>query len=347
MTDFYERTIDQQRRLWLEIARRALRAWQLSPRKLRWLGQGRNVVLQVATRAADYALRLHPPGSVTASRLGAELRWLASIRRDTDLMAPLPLALTVDGRERLFLELRHEQLPPPSVVYAALFEYLPGEIKSARDLSEKDVGRIGEFLGGLHARAQTMKQPDFAGPRLDWEGLFGDDSPYASPTASNTPGAEELGILGDVAGALRAPLSTLASKPDAMGLIHADLLAKNIVFRRESIAALDFEYCAWGFFLYDLAPLLWQLRGERAHDYPALEAALWRGYTSIRPLLADDRQRLEPFIAARQLASIRWLLAHRRNPSLRAIAPTLIKERCAELRAFLETGRLRRATPTL
>ena len=347
MIDFANLTLDQQRRLWLEIAHDALRLWGLKPRKIRWLGRGSNVVFRVRARGADYALRLHPPGRSETARLRSELEWLTAIRRDTDLMAPFPVAALVDGRERLSLELRHDLLPRASVVQAALFEYIEGERKSARDLSEDDVYRVGEYLGALHSEAQIKTAADFSGPCLDWAGLFGEDSPYASPSESGLESERQRGILDQVAEQLRAPMSELATKPAAMGMIHADLLAKNILFRTDSIAALDFEFCGWGFYLYDLAPLLWQLKGERASDYLMLEAAMWRGYTSIRPLAESDRALLETLIAARQIASIRWLRSNMENPALRAVAPALIAERCAELAGFLETGRLRRATPTL
>ena len=112
------------------------------------------------------------PGSVDATRLSSELGWLSSIRRDTDLLAPFPVGALVDGREQPFLELRHDLLPPPSIVYAALFEYIEGEVKPARDLSAADVYRIGEYLGALHSDAQFKLPGDFDRPRLDWEGLF-------------------------------------------------------------------------------------------------------------------------------------------------------------------------------
>lgn len=347
MIDFANRTRDQQRQLWLEIADCALRRWSLQPQKMRWLGRGSNVVFRVTAGDADYALRLHPPGSTETARLRSELEWLTSIRRDTDLLAPCPIVALVDGRERRSLALRHDLLPRASVVHAALFEYIAGESKPARNLSADDVYRIGEFLGALHSEAQFKPVENFDGPRLDWAGLFGEDSPYASPSESALGRAEQGGILDRAARQLRPPMAKLASEPDAMGLIHADLLAKNILFRADSIAALDFEYCGWGFYLYDLAPLLWQLKGEQAADYCVLEDAMWRGYTSVRSLAEDDRALLEPFIAARQIASIRWLQSHLDNPKVRAAAPALIAERCEELKVFLETGILRRSTPTL
>ena len=62
MTDFENRTIDQQRQLWLEIAGQALRRWRISPQKMRWLGHGSKVVFKVKAAHADYVLRLHPAG---------------------------------------------------------------------------------------------------------------------------------------------------------------------------------------------------------------------------------------------------------------------------------------------
>ena len=159
--------------------------WDIAPQKIRWLGRGSNVVFRVTAGAddADFVLRVHPPGSTDAARLRSELEWLTSIRRETHLMAPHPVVARVDGHERLTLELRHDLLPQHSVVHAALFEYIEGESKPASDLSADDVYRIGEYLGALHSVAQFKVCRRFrSGRRLDWAGLFGEDSPYASPS---------------------------------------------------------------------------------------------------------------------------------------------------------------------
>ena len=324
-----------------------MRRWRLKPRKIRRLGLGANIVFMVTTSEAKYVLRLQQARGVKAARLSSELTWLALIRRDTKLLAPFPVKALVDGREQHYLTLRHDMLAPPSLVYAVLFEYISGEQKTARDLSVGDVYRIGEYLGRLHSDAQFGAPADFDRPCLDWEGLFGDNSPYASPDQHSRTSPAQRAVMEAAAQRLRAPMTELAARPGSTGLIHADLLAKNIVFRGKSVAALDFEFCGWGFYLYDLAPLLWQLKGERTGDYPELDDALWRGYISARPTPDDDRELLEPLIAARQLASIRWLLANLQNPTLGEAAPSLIAARCEELKVFLETGSLRRSTPTL
>ena len=126
-------------------------------------------------------------------------------------------------------------------------------------------------------------------------------------------------------------MARLDREPASIGLIHADLLSKNALFGRAAVAALDFEYSGWGYFLYDLAPLLWGLRGERRADYAPLEDALLDGYRSARPNAQVDREALEAFVAARQVASCRWLLQNRHHPHLRSAAPDLIRQRTAEL----------------
>lgn len=347
MAEFTNLTNAQQQQLWLEVAEQALRCWNLRPDSLRLLAYGSKVIIRVKAAGADYALRLYRPGPVNEKWLRSELTWLSMLRRRTDLLAPFPVSAPIDGGEQMLFELRADRLPAAPTVYAALFEFIEGHVMSARELRPIDVFRIGEYLGKLHRIGQFSPPAGFDRPVLYWEGLFGDESLYASPAEGELIGDEQRAILDELAVRLLGPFSKLSSGDDNTGLIHADLLAKNIVFHQSTISALDFEFCGWGFFLYDLAPLLWELKGERAQDYAELEVAIWTGYTSIRPVAEEERELLEPFIAARQFASIRWILANLGNPTVKQVAASLIAERCEELKGFLETGILRRSTPTL
>ena len=207
--------------------------------------------------------------------------------------------------------------------------------------------RLAHSWGELHSEGHFRPSSEFARPRLDWDGLFGEDSPYFNADYSKLLSVEQNHVFAEAAERIRATMSILDGRGDAFGLIHGDLLAKNIVFARGKPAALDFEYCGWGYFLYDLAPLLWQLKGERADDFRELEDALWTGYSAQRAVSSADRQKLEDFIAARQLASCRWLLANGHLPQVRENAPRLIAARAEALEGYLESGTLRRQSPTL
>ena len=341
MTDFHRWSLEAQKAFWLKLAREVIGRWNLRPTALSWLGYSHNAVFKVSAADGDYVLRLHPPGRVKAAELRSELQWLRAIRRDTDLLAPFPRAVVIDGKKDLLASVDHPQLP--RIVYGCLFEYAPGAVKSASEMSLDDVFQAGVYLGKLHTAGQFQPPPDFSRPRLDWEGLFGERSPYHPGDNAHLIQSE---ALARTAARVQTMMRGLGQGADEFGLIHADLLAKNILFHQGGAAALDFEYCGWGYYLYDLAPLLWQFKGERADD-ERLEDALWSGYISVRPQADARRELLEAFIAGRQLASCRWLAANLHHPTVRAAAPKLLAQREDELKGFLDSGKLRRRSPTL
>ncbi len=346
MSNFASWTLECQKQLWLTIADEALVHWGLSRAEVTWLSYSNNAVFKVSAPHGDFVLRLHPPGRVSALHLGSELRWLQEIRRDTALKAPLPLESRASANE-LYISIEHDEFVMPNLVYGCLFEFVPGEARSAQALSSEDVCEIGSYLGTLHLHAQPASQTDLPRPRLDWEGLFGEESPYYRRESAGMISAAQDHIFAEVATRVQQTMCGLGQGPECFGLIHGDLLAKNVLFSDGTPAGLDFEFCGWGYYLYDLAPLLWQLKGERATDYRALEDAMWSGYASKRQLLDTPPQLLEDFIAARQLASCRWLLVNVDHPSLRDIVPELLAQRTDELRRYLDTGVLNRLSPTL
>jgi len=343
MTAFADLPLAEQKALWRSIAAAVLPRWQVQPQAIEWLGYSSNAVFKISAADAAYVLRLKRAPAALAPSLRSELHWLRAIRSGTKLLAPYPLAMDAG----LLLQTQRPELPGPQLVYGALFEFIGGGPKPAVDLTAAVVYAIGGYLGQLHSQAQFQPPPAFERPVLDGAGLFGPASPYASPIEYEALGRGGRAIVAAVAAAARAALRHLEAQPATFGLIHADLLAKNILFQGERVAAIDFEYSGWGYFLYDLAPLLWQLKGERAADYVKLEAALWAGYTAARPVPAAQRALLEPFIAARQLAACRWLLAHLHHPTVRAQGPALLQQRLRELQGFLGEGRLRRQSATL
>ncbi len=347
MSDFSQWNLREQKALYYEVAAEILPQWGLSVESIAWLSYTTNAVFLVQLGDGEFVLRLNSAERVEEAILRSELEWLCAIRQKTNLLAPLSVSFSVDGVERKYAMSSHTLLSPPHIVYGTLFERIAGEPKSATDLLADDVYQVGCYLGRLHRDAQFYPPTGFDRPRLDWEGLFGADSPYWSEGERHVLESAQHEIFSAVAQRVREVMARLDSEADSFGLIHADLLAKNVLFHGSTIAAVDFEFCSWGYFLYDLAPLLWQLKGDRAAEYAQLEAALWSGYASVRTASSAQRQSLEAFIAARQLASCRWLLQNLHHPNVRIAAPALLRERTAELEGFLSSGMLRRESSTL
>jgi Ser/Thr protein kinase RdoA (MazF antagonist) len=222
-------------------------------------------------------------------------------------------------------------------VLALLLHYLEGEAITIAQLTPDLMRKIGGFIARWHqVGTQILGQPTvLTRPRLDFEGLLGTQSIYQHE-GERIYTDEQHALMQAAKEKVRAAMD--ARGADGFLLVHGDMLLDNLLLYEGEIRALDFEYCSFGYDLYDLTPLLWQLKPEP--NYPVWEDALWEGYTTPRPL--PYRHLLEAFIAARQVASMRWIAANQHNPAIGSEAPALLQRRAAELKTFLETGVLRR-----
>ena len=312
-------------------ARDVLPAYGLDGAAVTLLMYVNNAVFRVETAGGEqYALRLARQGSALA--LESELRWLEALSAESALCVPRPVrTLTHD----LTSEASVEGLAGP--LHSALLAWVEGEPVAPADITPQQVERLGAFIAHLHQQSAMFRPvPPFERRWLDWDGLFG---PAYHPGAAGMRlfSAEHLAVFAAVAERTR---QVMAGLDGHFGLIHADLIAKNVLFRGETVCALDFDSCGYGYFLYDLAPPLLQFSDQAR--YPALKAALWAGYTRVRPLPETQRDDLETLVAARHVASCYWIAGNLANPRIRERAPQIIETRVGELRRFLETGLLER-----
>jgi len=292
-----------------------------------------NAVFRVsAANGTAYALRIHRPGHKRVEWIQSELEWLRALRRETKLHIPLPIERREGG---LLTMARVEGLDEP--VTCALFAWIDGQPIQWDMITTEHAHQAGLFLARLHNFSrQFVPPPGFARPRLDWEGLFGDDSPYNPGDGAAIFTAEQRAVFAQVEARVGEVMDRLGHTPDTFGLIHADFIVKNFLFKAGDLYVIDFDDGGWGYYLYDLAPLLTQMKGEAR--YADIYDAYWKGYISVRPLPESDQAHLETFIAARHLASCRWMAGNLQNPRIRERAAEVIAHRTAELRLFLETG---------
>ncbi len=291
-----------------------------------WLAQTHHPVMQVDDDKR-YTLHLYASDAIHRDALQAQHRVQRAVNQ-AGLCVPQPVQVVTDESQ-----------------IAALYTYVEGESRSVEALTAEDVRRIGGYLARLHRITLTV-QPR---PRFDVEGLFGERGAYALDDDTATCfTAEQRAIMQQVIQRVREAMQTLSQHDDEFGLLHADLLLQNVLFRRDApddtagttLCALDWEYCGYGYYLYDLTPLLWQLKPLPA--YRVFQKALWQGYTAVRPLRGYHVDVLETFIAARQVASLRWVAQNRQLPAYRERVSGIIATRIAELTHFLQTGTLQR-----
>lgn len=330
MTDFSTLSAADQQQWFDRLAQDALTHFGLNGAGFTLMSYTNNAVYRVDLGDTCYVLRLHRPGLKHRAWIESEQAWLSAISQHTGLRVPTPAALLYAGRL--------DALETP--VYCVLFRWQAGE--PITTFTAAQAYKVGKFAAHLHDFSRTYTPPHgFERPRLDWEGLFGERSPYKP-----TPEGEALitdayrAVIAAATAQVAQTMQRLDTQPESFGLIHADLIAKNLLIDpvSDELIVLDFDDCAFGYYLYDLTPLLWGLRNEPG--YADVRSALWEGYTNHLPFSAQAEQDLETLIVARHIASIRWIAGNLSNPAIRGRAAEIIQNRVGELHKFLTTGRL-------
>lgn len=301
------------------LAWAALRAYDLGEARLTLLAHMFNTTFRVDTaEGRRYVLRIHRAGTPTVESVGAELSWLAALRRDTDLEVPEPVR-TRGGQ--LLAVASVPGVPAPHI--CVLFRWLEGRLVDA-GLTPMHMERVGEIIARLqnHA-AQFGPPPGFARGRVDYlvESARWLPDPFAPEVVAScrqlvadTLSEGEAAQVVEVIGRVRAVEEALGNGPEAFGLIHADLHHYNLLFRRGRVKAIDFDDCGFGPLLYDLAVPLTMVQGRES--YPALRAALLRGYRRVRPLSSEHEVHLDALMALRYLQDTLWVLGWRKHPAI-------------------------------
>jgi Ser/Thr protein kinase RdoA (MazF antagonist) len=291
----------------------ALASYAIRPTKLVPLAHMENTTFRVDTPSGHrFVLRIHrttgspvhPPRNFTEVR--SEIMWLSALRRETDLAAPeaVPAA---DGSLVTVAEV--EGVPEPRI--CVLFLWGQGKFLDA-GLTPSHLKRVGEYIARLHNHAiQFQPSPDFE--RWNVADLSGDAADYVADLVGELCGSEAVSIVEVIMHMARQAKRELGEGPELFGLIHADLHQENYLFHHGRVRAIDFDDCGWGYFAYDLAVTLSELRWRP--DHAALRAGLLLGYRAVRPFPVEHERYIEVFSGLRLLLLTCWFLEQRDHPA--------------------------------
>ncbi|PJF29843.1 MAG: hypothetical protein CUN52_06290 [Phototrophicales bacterium] len=306
-----------------DLAKRAVDFYGLKDAHLHLTTYTNNAVYRVEASSGMFTLRIHRPGLKSLAWLRSEQIWLRALTENR-LYVPSPAGDIYIG------ELEDEPLP----AYCTLTTWLKGEHIALADMTDDHIRMIGQLIGQLHTVASAFVPPaDFVRPTLDYEGLFGENSPYNPKDGAKIFTDDQLSVMADVQARVLEVFEQLGKTSHTFGLIHADLIPKNLLWDEGQVGAIDFDDSGYGYYLYDLAPFLWMNRNEP--NYAQLRLMLWDGYQQARPQPEAYIDYLQTLVMARHIASCRWIAGNLSNPSVRDRAPQVIAERVAEMKTFL------------
>ena len=293
-----------------KLAGAALAAYGLDGARLSFIQYGENTIYRIdvpgsAATGHDnpylpnrYVLRIHAMGDAEA--VASELTWLAALNHEAGLPVPAPVS-TPDGK--LLATLVTPGMPQGRVV--SLMRWLDGQ-RFHHGLRPKHLTALGQVVARLHTFSAGWQPPaGFARPHWDWESQLGgsmfeqsrqelvDSMPYQFQQPFQIVSQE----------AKRA-MESLGKRPDAYGLIHADLYPENVLFKAGRAYPIDFEDCGYGYWIWDIAVALchwaWNEDWERMRD------AFRAGYTRVRLLPEKQWALLDLFVATQFATMVLW-----------------------------------------
>ncbi len=292
---------------YLPAAQLALQHFPLEVATLAPVSLSENITFRVTdAQGSDYALRLHRPGYNSLRELESERQWCASLAA-TGL--PLQRALSSrDGDQFVAVDI-------PAMAerrYAGVTSWLPGVPLSEHLTAAVDGAARADLFHAMGRLAATIHNqserwtppPGFVRPRLDVDGLLGEKPRWGRFWDHRALEPGERALLLEARQYLLRALATYGTASSDFGLIHADLHPDNIVIEGDRMGLIDFDDCAFGWHLYDLASAL--IEYGDARDFSVLRAALLDGYREQREFSRHDERLLPWFLLLRGMALIGW-----------------------------------------
>jgi Ser/Thr protein kinase RdoA (MazF antagonist) len=228
------------------------------------------------------------------------------------------------------------KVPEPRL--CVLLHWLPGRFLDAA-LMPRHLARVGAFTARLQNSGAQFIPPDgivrgrldnlYGKPRAITETLARRqvDNPEDEATAiqlvAEVCSPADAALVERFIHRIRQVQQRIGQGRDTFGLIHGDLHQENYLFHQGQVCAIDFDDCGYGYYLYDLAVTLFNVRFR--DDTPLLREGLLAGYRSVRPLTAEHEHYLDTFMDLRDLQMMIWEIEMRAHPAFRATWETEVR----------------------
>jgi Ser/Thr protein kinase RdoA (MazF antagonist) len=306
-----------------DLLRRALPTYGLPPDSpLTLLNRSENETWS----AGDLILRLHRKGYHTKAEIDSELAWLTALQDLPGLNTVRPIA----GAQGLVTETDGQ--------FLVAFAPIAGQELQPGDDLARWFAPLGEITARLHLHARHWTPPQgFTRKRWEVATILGPQPHWGHWRQAQGLDAEGANLLERATTQLAKSLHTYGTTPETFGLIHADLRLANLMVDGETLHAIDFDDCGFGWWAYDLAAALSFI--ETDPRLPDLISAWVTGYTRITPLRPEDRAMIPSLILLRRVLLTAWLATRADSDTAQALggpAYTLGTLRLAE--DFLSNG---------
>ena len=330
MTDFYKLTPDQQAECYQQLAELVLPEWGLQDASLSMIKMRENAVLKVETNDGNkQVLRIHRAAYHTDDALRSELQWiqaLASAGIETPEVIP-----THSGELFITPDSTLAGLPRQIDVFAWVDGEPLGNVEEdlggGVEIHQSRFKTIGELAARVHNQASEWSIPSgFVRHAWDVEGLTGNKPFWGGFWELEALSDSERDLIERTRDRVRKDLIAYGQSPHNYSMIHADMLADNILVDGHHIRLIDFDDAGFGWHLFEMATSLYFYHGEPQYD--RLLKSYISGYRSQRSLTDEDLENFPLFMLARGTTYLGWAHTRRETETAQELTPMFITLVC-------------------
>lgn len=261
-----------------------------------FVGASQNFVYRVNHLGAQRIARVSIMRHRTPAEIEGELEWIEFLsKKGIPVCVPQSSAsgakyeeMTIDGRSYLL----------------AVFEEAAGRKAVRDDLSVDFCRRVGELIGQMHAAAIEANATGFKVCRGDW----------SSSRLLTKDMIETKAPIGDKfrssVSKLMQEISSIPATSNNYGILHADVNMGNIHIQDDRIQIFDFDNAEYGYFLQDLAVMLYDSIYSKVVIHVTSETltstiktfwdAMLKGYHRFNPTLSFSAKELSDIFLLRE-----------------------------------------------
>lgn len=212
-----------------------------------------NVVIKLLSDdGRSYALRIRKIIGAYQEQIMSELIVLRDFSEQTRADIPAPMA-TRSGK--LFCIVNDDGNDFMCIV----FSWVGGVHLGGHEITPQHMASMARSVAQLHCFSSSYKPPaNFVRPVYDDDWFFGDKSWTASGEFVGRLDPAEASYLRKANDSIRARLTQYPKSAETFGLIHYDLHVGNFLFAGDRANMIDFDECGFGWYLFDLAHILFE-----------------------------------------------------------------------------------------
>lgn len=294
------------------FAERALENYDLPDAQLSFIRHNETITYKVTSAGSGaYLLRIHLPLTTALGTHGAnldmvqsELAWLLALRAETDLVLQKPV------RNRSGELVTRIPAEDGSLINCSLLSWIEGE-PYLRDLETEETARqIGTTLASMHEQSSRWEIPaGFTRPVRDIPYFYQMLDGLTPAVNDGRISASDHAELSRSIELLTGMMHGMDESRDVYGLMHADTHKGNMLIHEGKIRMIDFSFCAFGNYMFDLGICFSDMKAELHHS-------CLQGYQSVRKLPENYRQLVEGFFIGSVVGTFSFWVA---NPATQEI----------------------------